>query len=43
MYDVEFDDCTIKKYSANTIATNIIDQLCSNDYEPMSVKHLSDI
>ena len=40
MYDVEFDDGTIQQYSANIIATNIIDQLCNNDYEPMSVKHI---
>ena len=43
MYNVEFDDSTIKQYSANIIATNIIDQLSSNDYEPMSIKHIIDM
>ena len=42
MYDVEYDDGTIKQYSANIIASNIIDQLCNNDYEPRSVKHIID-
>ena len=43
MYDVEFDDGTIKQYSANIIAMNIIYQLSNNNHESMPVKHIIDM
>ena len=43
MYDIEFDDGAIKKYLANIITMNIMDQLSDNSHEPMSVKHIIDI
>ena len=43
MYNIDFEDGTIKQYSANIITMNIIDQLSSNNHEPMSTKHIIDM